>query len=123
MVLKTEVIKGVFDPRNYKVSYCYISKVHIQNKIVFQKDDPNWAKRRKSEYLAFPGVIKYTRERTYDDLEDQQDEKQEVEEEKCREIKINIVKNKAGSEKILINPKREDIWPRRKRTDITELYH
>jgi len=104
MVIKTEVIKGVFDPRNYK------------------KDDPNWAKRRKSEYLAFPGVIKYTRERTYDDHEDEKDDRQEVEEEKCREIKINIVKNKAGSE-ILIKPKSDDIWPRRKRTDITELYH
>ena len=88
----------------------------------FQKDDPNWAKRRKSEYLAFPGVIKYTRERTYDDHEEEMKEKkQEVEEEKCKEIKINIIKDNPSAKKNFIKPK--DVWPKRKRTDITELYH
>merc|ERR1711862_108758 len=82
MVIRTEVIKGVFDPRNFK------------------NDDPNWAKKRKSEYLAFPGVIKYTRERTYDDHEEK---KQEVEEEKCKEIKINIIKDNPSAKKTSSN--------------------
>ena len=64
-------------------------------------------------------MINYTRERTYevDDNDDKGDEKKEVNEEKCREVKIiklPCVKSPAS---------RDDIWPRRMRTDITELYH
>ena len=33
-----------------------------------------------------------------------------------KKVKIKVEKTKAEH-------KREDIWPRRKRTDITELYH
>merc|ERR1712226_1767002 len=41
--------RGVFDPRNYK------------------NTDPNWARRRKSDWLACTGTIKYTREMTVPD--------------------------------------------------------
>merc|ERR1711973_718434 len=44
--MSVEVTTGVFDPRNYKDS------------------DPNWARRRKSEYLSFPGKIRFTRTRS-----------------------------------------------------------
>ena len=49
------------------------------------------------------------------------EKKQEVEEEKCKEIKINIIKDNPSAKKNFIKPK--DVWPKRKRTDITELYH
>jgi len=45
--MAVEVISGVFDPRNYK------------------EGDPNWAKKRKSEWLQFPGQkINFTRTRS-----------------------------------------------------------
>merc|ERR1712126_340386 len=95
MVLKTEIIHGVFDPRKYK------------------KDDPHWAKKRKSEYLAFPGTINYTRERTF-----------EVDDEKktCKEIEIKVAKDKKNTEENKATPNKDDIWPRRMATDITRLY-
>ena len=88
----------------------------------FQKDDPDWAKRRKSEWLAWPGTIQFTRERTIHLKQEGEKEKQE--EEKVREIKIKVVKKppeetKRENPRVMVG----DIWPRRKRTDITELYH
>merc|ERR1711862_688367 len=47
MVVTKEVTKGVFDPRTYR------------------EDDPvNWARKRRSDWLATPGQIHYVRERT-----------------------------------------------------------
>merc|ERR1712243_528973 len=82
MVLKTEIIHGVFYPRKYK------------------KDDPHWAKKRKSEYLAFPGTINYTRERTFEvDSEGEEDDDGVDEEKKsCNEIKIKAEKNKKNTD-------------------------
>ena len=41
----TQVTTGVFDPRSYRDT------------------DPNWARRRRSDWLSFPGTIRslYTR--------------------------------------------------------------
>ena len=93
----------------------------------WQKDDPDWAKRRKSEWLAWPGTIQFTRERTLHVKQEGEEEKEEKEkscQEKMREIKIKVVKKPPAETKIE-NPRVVvgDIWPRRKRTDITELYH
>merc|ERR1711962_601072 len=45
--MAVEVVSGVFDPRHYK------------------EGDPNWAKKRKSEWLQFPGQkINFTRTRS-----------------------------------------------------------
>merc|ERR1711955_26241 len=108
MVLKTEIIRGEFDPRKYK------------------KDDPHWAKKRKSEYLAFPGTINFTRERTFEVDSEGEEDHDGVDEEKesCKEVKIKVEKNKKNSEekKILAPFNKDDIWPRRMATDITRFY-
>merc|ERR1711951_259198 len=108
MVLKTEIIHGVFDPRKYK------------------KDDPHWAKKRKSEYLAFPGTINYTRERTFEvdsEGEEDHDGVDDIEnKETCKEIEIKVAKKKENTEEKKAVPNKDDIWPRRMATDITRLY-
>ena len=83
--------------------------------------------------MAWPGTIQFTRERTVlvkQEGEEKEDKKEEEEEEekpckdKTREIEIKVVK-KPQEEIKLENPRLVvgDIWPRRKRTDITKLYH
>jgi len=111
MPVRTEITTGVFDPRSYKLN-----------------DVVHWAKRRKSSWLAWPGTIKYTRERTVDGMEEtdkkNDDEKIKEKEKKrkeCsgkpeRDIKINIEKKNVRRAHSV------DIWPKRSRTDITELY-
>ena len=124
MCTRTEVTNGVFDPRTYKVvrfESFYIDFLY------FQLNDPHWAKKRKSSWLAWPGTIKYTRERTVERKgEEKENEKEEEETEPgrkergrkgAREIKINVQR------KMLHRTQSEDVWPRRKRTDITQLYH
>merc|ERR1711915_79903 len=105
MVCQKEIIKGTFNPRTYK------------------DDDPvNWAKKRKPEYMVPSGVINYSWERTKC-VEDNKEEKEEDEkEEECKEI-IIIRKPCDKSKKVVKIPSREDMWPRRMRTDITEHYH
>jgi len=110
MSVRTEVTTGVFDPRNYKLN------------------DPHWARRRKSSWLAWPGTIKYTRERTVEGEEERkegndddikQKEKKEMNDHDrkgAREVKINIQK------KNIQRAQSVDIWPRRSKTDITEFY-
>ena len=82
--MSVEVTTGVFDPRNYKVIFMIVSmfswsftfqwdfrieyrrfktKKHEQilkqyKSCPLQKNDPNWARRRKSEFLSFPGKIR-----------------------------------------------------------------
>merc|ERR1712061_513273 len=54
-VLTKEVTKGEFDPRTYR-----------------EADPANWARKRRSDWLAVPGKIVFTRERTVDrELEDE----------------------------------------------------
>ena len=64
--MAVEVISGVFDPRNYKVSvFCLVLFLSVFNWVVcwpcsylhlfYKEGDPNWAKKRKSEWLQFPG--------------------------------------------------------------------
>ena len=89
--------------------------------------------------MAWPGTILFTRERTSHleelqekkeeekEKEEKEEEKEEVKEKPCqekmREIKIQVEK-KPEVETKLVNPRvtAADIWPRRRRTDITELY-
>ena len=123
MCTRTEVTTGVFDTRTYKVSKLF--KVFVINFLHFQLNDPNWAKKRKSSWMAWPGTIKFTRERTVDREEDENDNEKEAEKnepdrkERGRkgaiEIKINVQRKKVHCSQS------EDVWPRRKRTDITEL--
>ena len=49
--------------------------------------------------------------------EEKEDERKERGRKGAREIKINVQKKK------LHRTQSEDVWPRRKRTDITQLYH
>ena len=92
-----------------------------------QENDVHWARRRKSSWLAWPGTIKYTRERTVEGEEEEKDDdkvegqaKQEIEDcgrKGAREIMINVQKKNVRRAQSV------DIWPRRTKTDITELYH
>merc|ERR1712235_59827 len=104
--LKTEIVHGVFDPRKYK------------------KDDPHWAKKRKSEYLAFPGTINYTRERTFEVDSEGEEDHDGVDHEKgtCKEIEIKVAKDKKNTKEKKATPNKDDIWPRRMATDITRFY-
>jgi len=148
--MAVEVTTGVFDPRNYK------------------ENDPNWAQRRKSEYLSFPGKIRFTRTRStergwWEKNEEEEDnnseqnqgllvdeggQMEEVEQEEVKKIRIVQIERKAtrsgeqsnsadGFESKEARIQRSytptviraqsgetvDRWPRRKRTDITALYH
>ena len=80
--------------------------------------------------MAWPGTILFTRERTshLEELQEKEgkEEKEEKEkpcQEKMREIKIQVEKKPLVETK-LVNSRvtAADIWPRRRRTDITELY-
>ena len=87
-----------------------------------QADDPvNWAKKRKPEYMVSSGVINYTWERSTR-AEDKGDKDKEEEEEECKEIIITR-KPCDKSKRVGKIPSRDDMWPRRMRTDITEHYH
>ena len=59
-----------------------------------------------------------------EDKEEKEKDEEKPCQEKVREIKIKVVATPPGETKIE-NPQVvvADIWPRRKRTDITELYH
>merc|ERR1712215_522080 len=118
-----EVTQGVFDPRNYK------------------NTDPNWARKRKPEWLSFPGVIKYTRERTVPDGNvwwDEAAKKEEEEKKKNRRwwqkekkpeddelievpIAIDGVCRERPVKTTSLRKEPEDVWPRKKRSDITAL--
>merc|ERR1712079_330854 len=67
MVVTKEVTRGVFDPRTYR------------------EDDPvNWARKRRSDWLAVPGKIHYVRERTVASEEREMQKQEEEEEEEGR---------------------------------------
>ena len=81
MSLKTEVTRGVFDPRTYR-----------------EADPVNWARKRRSDWLAIPGKIHYVRERTV------ASEEREVEEEAKKEEK----REKAAEEKTTEGTKQDE---------------
>ena len=58
-----------------------------------------------------------------EDKEDKEDEKEDDKEEKCREIIIIRKPCDKNKKRVVKMPSRDDIWPRRMRTDITEHYH
>merc|ERR1712128_211932 len=75
MSVKTEVTRGVFDPRTYR-----------------EADPENAARKRKSDWLAIPGKIHYVRERTVASEErkleeqDRKDEEPKEQEEKVQDL-------------------------------------
>ena len=107
MSVKTEVTRGVFDPRTYR-----------------EADPENAARKRRSDWLAIPGKIHYVRERTVAseerELEEQarkEVEQQEQAQEKAQEeIAPEVVKQ---SEPIIEKKQATEFWPRKKRSDIT----
>ena len=107
MSLKTEVTRGVFDPRTYR-----------------EADPVNWARKRRSDWLAIPGKIHYVRERTVAseerELEEQarkEVESQDQQQEKVQEnVAPEVVKQ---SEPIIEKKVATEFWPRKKRSDIT----
>merc|ERR1719186_805685 len=103
MSLKTEVTRGVFDPRTYR-----------------EADPENAARKRRSDWLAIPGKIHYVRERTVAseerELEEQARKEEEPQENVQEEIAPEVVKQ---SEPIIEKKEATEFWPRKKRSDIT----
>jgi len=101
MVLTKEVTKGEFDPRTYR-----------------EADPANWARKRRSDWLAVPGKIVFTRERTVDrELEEEKKPEPEPSPErevvKVPPVEIPIQTNVGRK------PSMELAWPRKMRSDIT----
>merc|ERR1712228_516386 len=103
------VTRGVFDPRTYR------------------EDDPvNWARKRRSDWLAVPGKIHYVRERTVAseerEIEQQQKEEQGKEEMEQREEAPVEEREPEMIHKAVpqMDKKQEtEFGPRKKRSDIT----
>merc|ERR1712212_1302039 len=122
---KVEVTRGVFDPREYK-----------------NVDKDNWARKRRSDWMAVTGKIHYVRERTVASEEREVIEKKQIKDEQKREEEIeekdvepkkNDEENEVANEEVLVQdsepirqkmievelkPKTE-FWPRKKKSDIT----
>merc|ERR1711915_940245 len=109
MSVEKEETRGVFDPRTYR------------------EDDPvNWARKRRSDWLAVPGKIHYVRERAVASeereieqrqKEDQGKEEMEQREEAPVEEREPERIHKAAPQ---MDKKQEtEFWPRKKRSDIT----
>merc|ERR1712183_188620 len=103
MSVEREVTRGVFDPRTYR------------------EDDPvNWARKRRSDWLAVPGKIHYVRERTVAseerELEEKNRKEEETQEQRQEEITAEVVKQ---SEPVVEKKEATEFWPRKKRSDIT----
>ena len=109
MSLKTEVTRGVFDPRTYR-----------------EADPVNWARKRRSDWLAIPGKIHYVRERTVASEEREMGEENKKEE-VCREQILEKAAEEINTEgtkqskAISRNKQRIEFWPRKTRSDITLL--
>ena len=108
MSVKTEVTRGVFDPRTYR-----------------EADPENAARKRRSDWLSIPGKIHYVRERTVASEERELEEqarkevepKEEQQQEKVQEdVAPEIVKQ---IEPIIEKKEATEFWPRKKRSDIT----
>merc|ERR1711915_540893 len=101
--------RGVFDPRTYR------------------EDDPvNWARKRRSDWLAVPGKIHYVRERTVasEEREIEQRQKEEQGKEKMEQGEEAPVEER-DPERIhkavpqMAKKQETEFWPRKKRSDIT----
>jgi len=105
------VQKGVFDPREYK------------------KTEKEWARKRKSEYLG-PGKYYYTREITRippanqdnhpgntDDRSELVDNthEQQQQQQPQQPVEIKIQRSNVSPPK--------DMWPRKKKSDLTRFYY
>ena len=98
MSVEREVTRGVFDPRTYR------------------QDDPvNWARKRRSDWMATTGKIQYVRERIVPSEERELkpmhgEEVAEVgrEQPAVAEVRTNVEKKNAT-----------EFWPRKMRSDIT----
>ena len=103
MSLKTEVTRGVFDPRTYR-----------------EADPVNWARKRRNDWLAIPGKIHYVRERTVAseerEMEEEAKKEEEIQEKAAEEINTVVIEQDEA-----INEKKEATvcWPRKKRSEIT----
>merc|ERR1712198_425077 len=92
MSLKKEVTRGVFDPRTYR------------------EDDPvNWARKRRSDWLAVPGKIHYVRERTV--ASEEREIQQQQEEEETVKAPSSSVKQ---SEPVAETKVQNEYWPRKR---------
>ena len=91
MSVKTEVTCGVFDPRTYR-----------------EADPVNWARKRRSDWLAIPGKIHYVRERTVDSQERDLEAKtkkegdEEQQQEKAAEDQSEPIIQKKQEEEIVL---------------------
>ena len=112
MSVQKEVTRGVFDPRTYR------------------EDDPvNWARKRRSDWLAVTGKIHYVRERTVASQEREiQEQKQRAEEEVKNQEEVPEQEPPVQEEEVpKMNRKMEipqkeektEFWPRKKRSDLT----
>ena len=106
MSVKTEVTRGVFDPRTYR-----------------EADPVNWARKRRSDWLAIPGKIHYVRERTVDSQEREMEEKTKKEQESQQEKQEGkiVLEGSKQSEPIIEKKKVTEFWPKKRRSDITIL--
>merc|ERR1712227_576287 len=97
-VVTKEVTRGVFDPRTYR------------------EDDPvNWARKRRSDWLAVPGKIHFVRERTVDKKTPEQAAEPSPDREVVKMPPKEIpIKSSSGDRK-----QSNDYWPRKMRSDIT----
>merc|ERR1712243_25887 len=91
---KVEVTRGVFDPREYK-----------------KVDKDNWARKRRSDWMAATGKIHYVRERTVaseereiaEEKERKEEQKQEEQiEERYAEREVNDEDNDVANEIISV---------------------
>jgi len=110
--MKKVVKSGVFDPRAYK------------------NNDPDWAKKRKPEYMG-PGKYVYTREFTEDD-NPKRFCRQDIVAQFRERLKSESQGSKPEEDKEELEPviqvpinierKKIDIWPKRVRSDITIMF-
>ena len=116
MSVQKEVTRGVFDPRTYR------------------EDDPvNWARKRRSDWLAVPGKIHYVRERTVaseereleeknrkevEAQENQQENTPEQEEQQPERVEEEVVQEVVKQRETVVEKKEAtEFWPGMKRSD------
>merc|ERR1712008_396153 len=99
MSVKTEVTRGVFDPRTYR-----------------EADPVNWARKRRSDWLAIPGKIHYVRERTVDSQEREMEEKAKKEEEQESQQEEAVEEIVLESQPIIEKKQATEFWPRKRKS-------
>merc|ERR1712059_210614 len=96
-----EVTRGVFDPRKYK-----------------EEDKVNWARKRRSDWLASTGQIHFVSSRT---VAREERELQQKQEEADREEEAKVKENPAKVETVVKKApgSAATVWVGRKRSDVT----